>query len=84
MKKVTEDDLVVGTRIKIGEKYAAEIGRFDSGEEIELIEGYFERYNGLYDVQETAPSIHNGLDYDSIYHLFGNDLEDFMDCQIIS
>lgn len=81
-----EKKLIIGAKVKIGEEYAKEIGGLIAGQEIELIEGVFEYDNGLYDVVQTAPSIFNEKqkDFDSIYHLFGNDFEHFMDCKIIT
>lgn len=79
-------DLQIGTKIKIGVKYEAKHGGgFKPNEVIELIEGTFEEYNGLYDEITHAPSIWNEYqqEFDSIYHLFGNDLENFMDCEIV-
>lgn len=83
-KEYLESKLIVGTKIKIGENYAKDYG-FTVGEVIELIEGSFERYNGLYDETEKCPAIwvEDDKDFSSIYHLFGNDLDDFMDCEII-
>lgn len=77
-------NLKVGTKIKIGNKYASEHG-FYPNEVIELIEGIFDEYNGLYAYTSKAPAIWNEDqgEFDSIYHLFGNDLEDFMDCEIV-
>ena len=76
--------LEVGTKIKIGEKYAQEHG-FEPNEVIELVEGSFDDYNGLYCFTSTAPAIWNEdlEEYDSIYHLFGNKLEHFMDCEVV-
>ena len=56
------------------------------GQVIELIEGHFEYNNGLYTESQTAPSIWDSEvnDYHSIYHLFGNDLENFLDCEVVS
>lgn len=53
---------------------------------IELIKGTFERDNGLYCYDVTAPSIwdEEEKDFDSIYHLFGNDLQRFSDCEIVN
>lgn len=78
--------LIIGTKIKIGKRYAKEIGGFKPGEIIELIEGTFDYENGLYCTTETAPSIWNEdeKDFDSIYHLFGNEFENFMDCKILT
>jgi hypothetical protein len=79
-----EEKLIVGAKIKIGKAYAEEHG-FDEGEIITLVEGYFEHDNGLYTETHSCPAIwdeENG-EFDSIYHLFGNDLEDFLDNEII-
>jgi len=79
-------NLQVGDKIKIGKKYAEEHFNFEEGEIITLIQGYFDVYNGLYNTTETAPSIKSKYSddgYDSIYHLFGNSMENFMDCEII-
>lgn len=85
LKKNIEPLLVVGASIKIGKQYAEEIGGFKPGEIITLVEGYFERDNGLYDVTETAPSIwdEGAKEFSSIYHLFGNNLENWYDCEIV-
>ncbi len=79
-----ESKLVVGTKIKYGKQYA-EFAGVNEGEVIELVEGSFEYDNWLYTENQTAPSIwdESQKDFDSIYHLFGNDLEDFMDCEIV-
>ena len=86
-EKVTKYDLTIGTKIKIGELYSKS-HRFKSGEIITLINGTFEEDNGLYCYDVDCPSILNTEDeemdeFDSIYHLFGNDIENFMDCEII-
>lgn len=80
-----EKKLIVGTKIKIGKQYSEEFG-FEENEIIELIEGYFDYDNGLYTETQTAPSIWDEelKDFDSIYHLFGNHFENFLDCEIIS
>lgn len=85
MNKELEQQLTVGTQIKIGAEYA--VGRgFEAGEIITLVQGYFEYDNGLYTEEQTAPAIwdEKTQEFDSIYHLFGNDLDDFMDCEIIN
>lgn len=85
--KQLKKSLKVGSVIKIGKIYADQSrGRFKEGEEITLIEGYFEHDNGLYTETVTAPSIPVSGEYDdfdSIYHLFGNELDNFLDCEII-
>ena len=77
-------NLKIGDKIKIGKKYSKK-SYLKPGQIITLIKGFFDYYNGLYDETQVAPSIWNKYDedYDSIYHLFGNDLEDFQDCQIV-
>ena len=84
-KQEIENKLVVGAKIKIGEK-CAELTGFETGEIITLVEGWFENYNGLYCTDEACPAIRNKTDddWDSIYHLFGNDLEYFEDSEIIN
>lgn len=76
--------LEVGMKIKIGEKYSTKYG-FEPNEVIELVEGYFDEYNGLYNYTSKAPAIWNEHqeEFDSIFHLFGNNLENFMDCEIL-
>ena len=78
-----ESKLKVGTRIKLGEEYCK-----DKNMEvciIELVEGVFEYENGLYTSEQRCPAIWNNddKDYDSIYHLFENDLSGFLDCEIV-
>ena len=49
-----------------------------------MVEGHFEYDNGLYTEYQTAPSWWDAEeDFESIYHLFGNKLEDFMDCEVV-
>lgn len=76
-----EEELVVGVKIKLGKNYAEKYG-FVPEEVIELIEGYFEHDNGLYTETQTSPAIWDGEEFHSIYHLFGNKLEYWMDCEI--
>ena len=86
-KKELESKLVVGAVIKIGEEFAEfSDGRFNAGEEITLIEGHFEYENGLYTEDRYCPAIWNSdlEEYDSIYHLFGNELNGFDDCEVIA
>ena len=79
-----EKNLKIGTKIKIGKKYSEQYG-FSEGEIITLIEGNFEHDNGLYTETEYYPAIWDEKlkDFDSIYHLFGNEFENFLDCEII-
>lgn len=78
-------NLKVGTEIRIGEEYAKRFKQFKTGKVITLVEGCFEYDNGLYCQDIYTPSYWDGKakEFDSIYHLFGNKLEDFMDCEII-
>jgi len=84
-KEYLKDKLKIGTKIKIGKNYAEKYERFKEGQIIELVEGYFDYDNGLYDETQTAPSIYDEehKEFDSIYHLFKNDLNGFMDCRIV-
>lgn len=87
MENVLEAQLTVGTNIRLGQKFVEQSGfaGWKAGDVITLVEGYFERDNGLYTVEETAPSIwdEKAKEFSSIYHIFGNNLEDFMDCEIV-
>ena len=86
VSKSLEKELKVGAKIRIGTKYSKDHNEtLKGGQVIELIEGEFEEYNGLYDECVQCPSIWNSeeKEFDSIYHLFGNDLENFMDCELI-
>lgn len=87
-KETLEEKLQIGTQIRIGEEYS-KTSSLKSGEVITLIKGHFEYDNGLYTENQTAPSIQVGEymgipEFDSIYHLFGNDLGRFMDCEIVN
>ena len=86
--KELHDKLKVGTKIRIGVKYAeseTEYNGLKANEVIELIEGEFDEDNGLYCYTSYTPSIKSRTDddFDSIYHLFGNNLEKFMDCEVL-
>ena len=84
MEKPSEENLKIGTKIQIGSMYADAYG-LDPTQIIELIEGFFEEDNGLYTQTISTPSIWNkdSKEFDSIYHLFGNEFEYFMDCKIV-
>jgi hypothetical protein len=73
-KQELESKLVVGAKIKLSD-----------GEIVTLVDGVFEYDNGLYTDEQHAPSVwdEKRREYDSIYHLFGNDLEDF-DAEFVS
>lgn len=80
-----EDLLQIGTKIKIGKNYSKDHG-FKEGEIITLVDGEFEEENGLYAYTSNAPAVWNdyGEEFDSIYHLFGNSFENWMDNEIIN
>lgn len=82
-KNQLEEILIVGAVVRIGEK-SAKLTGYQAGDEITLINGYFEYDNGLYSETQTSPSVWDGDDYNSIYHIFGNDLEDFLDSEVIN
>jgi hypothetical protein len=84
-KKQLENKLVVGAKIKIGAKYAEESRLFKAGQIIELVEGQFEYDNGLYTTYQTCPAWWNEKagEFESIYHLFENDLSGFLDCEVV-
>lgn len=82
-----EEKLIVGAKIKFGKEYCETHYRSDLIDKtVELVEGHFEYDNGLYTVDDPAHSIWEESinDFSSIYHLFGNDLSDFMDCEIVN
>jgi hypothetical protein len=84
VKKELENKLIIGTKIKIGKECAEETG-LNEADILELVEGHFEYDNGLYTEGQTAPSVWDdkSKDWDSIYHLFGNDLNMFLDSKIL-
>ena len=83
-KEELEEKLIVGAKIRFGKEYA-KFYNSKEGEIITLVEGEFEIYNGLYTTTENCPAIwcERQKDFDSIYHLFGNELENFLDCVIL-
>jgi hypothetical protein len=80
------EKIIVGSKVKIGKKFAKENPSFKAGQIIEFIQGYFDYDNGLYVETETAPALWNEKikEFDSIYHLFGNNGERFLDCKLIN
>jgi len=80
-----EDQLIVGAKIQLGHAFCGD-GDFVAGEIITLVEGEFEHENGLYTEIQTAPAIwcERRKEFDSIYHLFGNELDEFFDCKVIA
>lgn len=84
-KKDLEKRLLVGTKIKLGKKYCKHTGD-EADKIITLVSGEFETDNGLYTETLTSPSVwnHDIMEFDSIYHMFGNELDEFMDCEILT
>ena len=75
-----------GDSIIFGENYCKRWNlEYLIGKTIKLTPQYFDNDNGLYSYEEECPGIYNEVDEeaDSIYHLFGNDFEYFMDCKLI-
>lgn len=75
-----------GDKIIFGPIYCQETGREDLlGKTIMLTPQFFEHYNGFYSEYQECPGIYlEGYEEaDSIYHLFGNELEEFYDCILI-
>lgn len=52
---------------------------------VKLTPQWFEDDNGLYTYDVECPGIYDeeNQEAESIYHLFGNDFENFMDCELI-
>ena len=66
-------NLKVGDKIKIGKEYKNKHdywNRFKIGQIIKLIKGSFEYDNGLYTVNQTAPSIYNKENFYTSAYLF--------------
>jgi hypothetical protein len=84
MKRKTELRLQVGDVLEIGVESSKACG-LDAVSTIALVEGVFDYENGLYTETQTAPSLwdEKRKEFDSIYHLFGNDLEDFLDSKVL-
>ena len=83
-KEQFEEKLVAGTKIKIGKKYSKEHG-FSAGEIITLVDVQFEYDSDFGGGFEYAPGVMNEKinDSDSVYHLFGNHFENWMDNTIV-
>jgi hypothetical protein len=75
-----------GDSIKFGEQWCKEHGSEDLiGKTIKLTPQYFEEDNGIYTYESECPGIYDESDDEahSIYHLFGNDLSNILDCELI-
>lgn len=75
-----------GDSVKFGVEYCKTYGREELiGSIVKFTPQWFEEDNGLFVYQEECPGIDNGenTEPDSIYHLFGNEFENFMDCVLI-
>lgn len=75
-----------GDSVKFGKKWCKVYERKDLiNKVIKFTPQWFEEDNGLYCYETECPGIWNEKEEeaDSIYHLFGNDFERLMDCEII-
>lgn len=77
----------IGDKIVFGQEYCQQTGLSHLlNKTIMLTPQYFEEDNGLHTYQVECPGIPPQDDHDepdSIYHLFGDDLADIYDCEII-
>lgn len=75
-----------GDSVKFGEKWCREHRREDLvNKVVKLTPQWFEEDNGLFTYYSECPGIYDEEceEADSIYHLFGNNFENFMDCELI-
>lgn len=75
-----------GDSILFGEQWCKKHGSEDlKGKTVKLTPQYFEEDNGLYTYDSECPGIYDAEEGEahSIYHLFGNEFENFMDCALI-
>lgn len=75
-----------GDSVQFGREYCEYTGKeYLLGQTVMLRYQYFEYDNGLYTEDQSCLGIYNEEDEeaDSIYHLFGNKLDGFMDCKLI-
>jgi len=72
-KEQLKEELVLGTKINIGKEYS-KYYFFEEGEVILLEKG-----------DDGIPSFYNESDdtFYSIYHFFGDNLENFLDCKVV-
>ena len=86
MRLDLESKLKIGVSIKLGSGFLDAHSNFLPPDSIiTLVRGSFDHDNGLYCETQYAPSIWNEdqKEFDSIYHLFENDLSGFRDCEIL-
>ncbi len=79
-------NLKSGDKIKFGVIYCNKTGRRNlMNKTIMLTPQSFEYDNGLYTEDQECPGIYSETEGEpeSIYHLFGNKLEEFYDCLLI-
>lgn len=75
-----------GDSVVFGELWCLSNGRKDLiNKTIKLTPEWFEDDNGLFSYYTECPGIYDKVseESESIYHLFGNDFEYFMDCKLI-
>lgn len=76
----------VGDSIKFGKQYCEQYGLEELiGKTVMMTPQYFEEDNGLYVYTSECAGMYSEIDEEaeSIYHLFGNSFEHFMDCELI-
>lgn len=75
-----------GDKIVFGKEYCEKTGSIHLlNKTITLTPQLFEEDNGLYTYMSECPGIYDseGEEAESIYHLFGNNLENIYDCLVI-
>lgn len=80
------DNLIPGNSIKFGKEYCkANNCIYLTNTVRPIVIGFFDNDNGGFTSVEQAPSVYNkeNTDFDSMQHLFENNLSGFMDCEII-
>lgn len=85
-KEVVKMNIERGDSITFGAEWCKEHHREElMGRTVKLTPQYFEDDNGLYCYEREYPGVRDeeSEESDSIYHLFGNEFERFMDCELI-
>jgi len=92
--RYSHEDFNIGDSIILGKEFCEENGFPYTGKELNFVKGSFDADNGLYAYTEYAISLASidicatedyvtGEDeYESIFHLFGNNLDGCMDCKM--
>lgn len=82
MKDLSEK-LIHGSTLKIGANYAKGNPCFFPGQLLQIFAWDFGEYPEEIDEASAVYNPTSG-EVESIYHLFGNKLENFMDCEVIT